>query len=1184
MTSSLQLDALRTHALLKDRLLEFTRSYAYLRDKDLLDACTSLWASEEVEGGLVGRLWVEGTFPAAAGSGTLADLARQGVVDARLVQHLERTGAFPVHRALYSHQEDALRVASACRDEDRPGIVVTAGTGTGKTEAFLLPLLSELFRQPRQADGARAIIVYPMNALVNDQVERIYRYLREQADLTVFHFTSETPEDRKRADDAGVPTYDPCRLRTRQEARLAPPDILITNYSMLEYMLCRPQDAPFFGPALRVLTLDEAHLYSGTLAAEITLLLRRVLMRSSRRPDEVLSFATSATLAGDIRAFAARLFGKVPKRVVVLEGRAARRPLPEAVPPAQACIPSGIDRPALDDVAFLTEQGLVDDSSLAQRVRDTVLGLVAQSVVDASVGETRPAVVLWETLSRAPLVRKLEDALWRSRANVVLPINQLAVELWGDDSKTSIVGAVRLLQWTSRARKRADELPLVAHKLHLMIRAAATASACVSADCPASSGYRLPGGGRLVADARDSCPDCFGGMLTLARCESCGDWLLAGLHRSAENTLHPRHRWHRSGGPSPGQRYARPGESSQGQRFAYQVATRLCEEGPRAVPMSWLERCPTCGATPDAFGPIGLPDALTLPLVAETVLTAMPPEVGEGRHWLPAEGRRLLVFSDSRREAARLGPSLTRQHEIQLGRAVVARVLAAGLSDRKSRERLQRRIADLQDELMDPTLEGHARRDVQDELAAAVRKHLASTRGLVMREWVSRLQTEPLLAEFFHREGATRQRADTWDQAEWERNRRAVVERARLLLMNEFATPGWGRVSLETMGVAEIVYPGIEELSPPDSLLGVLPSAELREALSRGWPLMLRTLCDTLRQDGAVTLGSDAADWDTYDIPLGRWVSRDKSGRHLLPFVGSRTGTAASRRNRFCRDVLVASGCPADVAEACAWQVLGAAFETLRSAREHCQWIETQVRQAATGRAVEGLRLVFDQLALRAMDESYRCRVTGHVWPRSIAGCAPEVGSFKTLVLSEPHELDSDPRIGRVRRAWRDDDSLRIGLWAEEHSAQLAPDENRRLQDLFAKGARNILSATTTLELGIDIGGLVGVLLGNVPPGRAQYRQRGGRAGRRADGSSLVATYARGTAFDQSAFLRPEVFFAKPLRKLTVLLDRERFGRRHLNALLLGEFFRAIYRRDLHVGAMEAFNRMVGCVDDRASP
>jgi ATP-dependent helicase YprA (DUF1998 family) len=104
----------------------------------------------------------------------------------------------------------------------------------------------------------------------------------------LFHFTSETPEDKRTADRTGYPVFDRSRIHTRQEARENPPDVLVTNYSMLEYMLIRPQDAPFFGKELSVFVLDEVHLYSGTLAAEIALLLRRVLLRCRVKHEDVL--------------------------------------------------------------------------------------------------------------------------------------------------------------------------------------------------------------------------------------------------------------------------------------------------------------------------------------------------------------------------------------------------------------------------------------------------------------------------------------------------------------------------------------------------------------------------------------------------------------------------------------------------------------------------------------------------------------------------------------------------------------------------------------------------------------------------------------------------------------------------------------------------------------------------------
>jgi hypothetical protein len=127
----------------------------------------------------------------------------------------------------------------------------------------------------------------------------------------------------------------------------------------------------------------------------------------------------------------------------------------------------------------------------------------------------------------------------------------------------------------------------------------------------------------------------------------------------------------------------------------------------------------------------------------------------------------------------------------------------------------------------------------------------------------------------------------------------------------------------------------------------------------------------------------------------------------------------------------------------------------------------------------------FAELYLRKPLKLYQSEVTGAVWPRIVLGFAPEERPTQTLPAVSTRKLDSDPALRRERVDFLDSTEGRMGLWAEEHSAQLTPEENRRLQDLFKKGARNLLSATTTLEVGIDIGGLSGVLLANVPPGRA---------------------------------------------------------------------------------------------------
>jgi DEAD/DEAH box helicase domain-containing protein len=326
-TDNLQLDALSAERDLRQRIVELATSYRPLRDQRLMALCRKAWEGDERSGGVVGQLWVECLFPSEMGDNTLASLVRQGQFSAPLMSRLDRPDKYPRSRRLYCHQDDS--VLASIRNHERgarPSIVVTAGTGAGKTESFLLPVLNDLYCNPRKPSevGVRAIFLYPMNALVNDQVDRLNVWLKDQPDtvnkVTFLHFTSETPEDAKalsRSPLADVPR-NPSRLMTREEGRANPPDILITNYSMLEYMLCRPQDAPFFGPAMRAFVLDEVHLYSGTLAADICLLLRRVLIRCGVDSDRVLQIATSATLGGDeseLRAFGAAIFSKTPSLV-----------------------------------------------------------------------------------------------------------------------------------------------------------------------------------------------------------------------------------------------------------------------------------------------------------------------------------------------------------------------------------------------------------------------------------------------------------------------------------------------------------------------------------------------------------------------------------------------------------------------------------------------------------------------------------------------------------------------------------------------------------------------------------------------------------------------------------------------------------------------------------------------------
>ena len=1161
-----QLDALTTERDLRRRLSEFAQSVAYLRDPEISEVCRRLWESNESTGGLVGQLWVEGIFPSSSSGRTARQLGSEGVLSRAFVDQLDRARVFSTDRELYQHQEQLIRAEAESKEDSRPAIVLTAGTGAGKTEAFLLPMLNAIFRDPRKTGqtGVQAIILYPMNALVNDQVERVYDWLKGQRTVSLFHFTGETPEDDRDARTKAFPEFEACRRRTREQARLHVPDVLITNYSMLEYMLCRPQDAVFFGQALRMFVVDEAHIYHGTLAAEIALLMRRVLLRCGVTSDQVFQVATSATLGGQVNEFAAKLFNKADDRVRWIEGDAVRTPLPAALPLSSPITPEDVRLDSMEDAVLVDRGRLIQDADLADLARRTIAPLVSSAVIAETMGETCAARLLHRALRFSPLISRLEDALWRSRSEGILRLHKLAHQVWGDDGEAAVRATVKLLQLGSRARESVAALPLIPHKLHLAARAPITVSVCMNPQCTATEN-RLPGAGRMVTEALDRCPDCGRATLTLCRCDRCGEALLAAIYRD-DNTLNLRARW-RLADEATRFWYARLA-GKDGTPF--DLNTRLCEDSNENVFLEKVETCPNCNADSQEFAPVGFGDGLALPLVAETLLSAMPPVPGAERDWLPARGRRLLVFSDSRREAARLGPILTRQHEIQLGRALLTGLIEKGSADQKYADRLKRDIEHIEAELRELGPNEY----LEGELENKKKRFVGMADGLSIAQWRGKLGDASDLAEFFDRETGGIHQADAWTQFTWEKNRENVRKTSGRLFSSEFASPAWGRISLETIGLAEVVYPQVNLCQPPEELLGVLPTDEYKERFRGLWTGFLTTLLDTLRMDGAVHLGSDVADLTEYFNPLGTWISfKDRHFGKLLPFMGS---TGRARRDRLCATLLDVCGLSSEQADPdLRRQTMDAAFKNLLAlARSsNSTWIQTSVRQTHDG-STQAIRLVFDHLHVRRPLTPYRCTVTGEIWPRSIGGRSPSTSGRSNLVAISHEELDRDSRVGRNRRELTNDPIFKIGIWAEEHSAQLDSRENRRLQDLFAKGARNILSATTTLEVGIDIGGLSGVMLGNVPPGRANYQQRGGRAGRRSDGSSIIAMYARNNSFDLAVFQDFGAFFHKPLRKPTVLLNRERFGRRHLGAYLLGEFFRAIYEPTEHVGAMQAFNRI----------
>lgn len=230
---------------------------------------------------------------------SLKELVEEGVISKKFLK-----AGFPMERTLYLHQEEAIR---KCAEGNN--IVVSTGTGSGKTESFLIPILAELAKEEEMGvlcPGVRALIIYPMNALANDQMERLREILSDYPQITYGSYTGQTKKEHNRAlneyrilNNGKEPKEN--ELICRDDMIKQPPHILITNYAMLEYLMIRPTENSFFSGRYaqywKFVVLDEAHVYGGSTGIEVSMLLRR--LKSSLPVKKVQYILTSATLGSE---------------------------------------------------------------------------------------------------------------------------------------------------------------------------------------------------------------------------------------------------------------------------------------------------------------------------------------------------------------------------------------------------------------------------------------------------------------------------------------------------------------------------------------------------------------------------------------------------------------------------------------------------------------------------------------------------------------------------------------------------------------------------------------------------------------------------------------------------------------------------------------------------------------------
>lgn len=1102
-------------------------------------------------GALLGEPALEGAHPFVSAAVDMQGLAGS-ILNADLVAALDGLSdgheyRFPRSRRPFQHQLEAWRRLSAPEPQS---VLVTSGTGSGKTECFLLPILSDLAAQAHSQtlEGVQAIMLYPLNALIESQRERLSAWtIPFKGRIRYGLYNGDMDRSARESDRRLTPE----RVIDRERLRQSPPPLLVTNVTMLEYMLVRADDRPILEASrgrLKWIVLDEAHSLVGAAAAEIALLLRRVMLAFAVEPDQVRFIATSATIgSGDevkerLQRFLADVAGISEARVHVIEGK---RRLPAR--PGGGAAPARRDlRDA--DPAYLFE-ALGRDGGVWTLVERLHQGAVTLSAFDA------PARRFGVTAS--------ELVLALARAEHTSP---------GGESKR-----------------------LAPIRLHAFERASPGLWSCVNPVCKERTA-EWPFGA-LRHERADACAACGAPTLEIVSCVECGEVYFDAVETkgrlSAPLRQPPRDEFRfdsatESQTDEDEEEEAAAAEPPPQWEHLFAVnATATARpfwlnlngwgvaEAPQpdgltlsSVEHSGLRACPHCRPGGRADGEamlrplrFGAPFLLgnAAPILLEGVEPA-PPREGEK---LPSDGRRLLSFTDSRQGTARMAAKLQIESERNFVRSFVYHQVQASMQPEPGKKeeagKLRAELAKLealaqepQNAILRPMVE-----QKRTELAAIIG---ASRDGVAWPDLVERLARRIETREWIK---------SVWQERDEETFKDATAV-ARFLLLREFARRPRRANSVETLGLARLRNPAVDRLQ--DAHLPT-PFRARRKTLADWREYLDTVLTGFVRANSAIDIAQNMQHWIS---PRTRTVTLVGPGRKVERDSGLRFWPSGFVKGRISRPAaLLIRGLGLSPSEAADRDDLGACLQAA--------WDQLQ---PAFSSDPERRIYDFDKTFVAPLIDAYFCPATRRVIDRAPFGLTP-YGLDEALEArrrAQPIALPrhpapllglDDPASARAatrewlvadetvaalknKGAWRDLND-RVALFADyarsaEHSAQQMSRRLRLYEKDFKAGLINILNCSTTMEMGVDIGSVASVMMTNAPPSIANYRQRVGRAGRRGQALALAFTFCKDRPLDREAFRDPLAYLSRTVAAPRVTLSSRPIVQRHVNAFLLSAF------------------------------
>lgn len=1058
-----------------------------------------------------GALWPEPLLqlnPTFRPGGTIDDLVKAGVLhpECARIFRIDKTDTdhTGTQLLLHEHQSEAIRKA-----KENASYVLTSGTGSGKSLAYIVPIVDHVLRRGT-GRGVQAIVVYPMNALANSQDEELRKFLERGY-----------PEGGRPVTFARYTGQE--RDADRETIRTHPPDILLTNYMMLELLLTRREDRALVRAAqgLRFLVFDELHTYRGRQGADVALLIRRC--RQAFGGHDIICVGTSATMSSkgtaddqkrDVAAVATTLFG-VPIAASQIIGETLERATHEMAfssSDAMSALVQAVqhaDAPPTNATAFCAHPlaswiestfGVCSEENTGRLIRQTprplrgengaAQELAAQTGTDESVCSD----LLRQYLLRGSELRRSSSSRFPIFAFRLHQFLTRGDTVWS----TMEPEAVRHLQLEKMGSKPGEPdkplFPLV------FCRQCGTAYYRVSIARDEHGEFLVPREDRPEED--DGYENAYLYMSEAAPWPlTAGPELLERVPASFKET-----------GADGNERIARNSKEDLPRPVFVTAEGRVVSEG-EGTPAALLRKnflfclCPSCRVAYTKsqrserakLSTLGVDNRST----ATTILAVRALIELQADTALKPEARKLLSFTDNRQDASLQAGHFNDFAQVALLRSALHKATAAkgatGLSHGElSRSVFEAMALKFDDYAADPDVRGPARNATNDALRRVIDYFLYRD---LKRGW---RVTAPNLEDC----GLLRFEYDGLCGADG------------LLGETELWTSGFSyRVDRDSEVAVET--PAVLRACPPEkreetirTLLDVLRRA-LAIKVDVLDPQRQRDLVDQTSprlQDGTVWYLDDPSELVKSEVAY----PRPKSGEGQHGFFISSNGNFG----RYLRRALLPY---VPAGEHFGRDEVNACIRFLLLALKRYGIVE-QVRSGD----IPGYQINHDCLKWVAD--------TGEVRP---------VDRTRLLDAGE-----IPPEVNRYfLECYRRFVDLKCILEAREHTAQVASEDREEREDRFRSAELPLLFCSPTMELGVDIAQLNVVNLRNVPPTPANYAQRSGRAGRGGQ-PALVYTYCAGRSpHDQYYFQQPTQMVAGVVAPPRLDLRNRDLVRSHIHAL-----------------------------------